>query len=926
MHCLGRDGGSSIGPEGAPSRHGLPVGASLHAGGVLGARGAARGRTPGAHRRGAVRGSATDRSPQHRHLEPDPDLHPVPRCPPRRRPALRAPRRRLAARLAHLARARSVPGDGGAAANDGCGSPRHGGPRGRSAVRRVRHLRPERESRHVRGPRGARAVARRPRAAGDRATRPRGGQVAGRRRACRVRGVRGRGLPRPDRRSRGRLRARVGPLEGRVRGLASSPRRVYHPKSRCPPAARARTWSASRTRSPRSAPAAWSSSWTTRIARTRATSASRPSASRPSTSTSWPPTGAGSGPPRTPGGPAPRGAPGGLPPGGGNRGAPPGARHRGAAPPPGGFRAPPRTEDRAHPRPDRVPEPPRLARAPHGRGAHHDPPRRRLPRPRLHHRRGRGRAPRAGEGRHPRRRADARAHAPRVPAGRRLRLPRARHAESPPEGDGAHRRRGQGRDPLPPPRCPRPRPLLGAARRQRARAEHRARRLVARELPRVRHRGADPARRGRGKDPLADEPPLAPGQPAWLRARDRRFRAAHARRPGAQLRGGARAEAVQGPLRSGAMRRAGAVAVLVGLSVAVSAAPPPEDVVRAKLTASGGQAVVEATIAPGWHVNAHQPRDEFLIPTTVTLTPPAGVRAGAGEYPPPVEKRLGFSGGTTLLLYDGTVRFTATLEGTPAAGGGPLKAAPRFQAGDDSRCLPPRTLEMVAALDAPAPLGAAEPPSTGQNQVAGWIARWGLPLTFLWIALVGVALNLTPCVYPLISVTVAFFGGRSGAEEAHTLRRALLYVLGICLTFSTLGVTAALTGSLFGSALQRPAVLAAIALALVGLAGSNFGFYQLRVPSPLVQRLGRVGEGDLGAFFMGLTMGGVAAPCIGPAVLALLLFVGAQQSVALGFALFFMLGLGLGAPYLALAAVAGRRPGAPPARGRARGGGGHFWL
>src|SRR5207245_1882973 len=204
-----------------------------------------------------------------------------------------------------------------------------------------------------------------------------------------------------------------------------------------------------------------------------------------------------------------------------------------------------------------------------------------------------------------------------------------------------------------------------------------------------------------GKDPLADEPPLAPRQPARLRARDRRFRAAHARRPRAQLRGGARAEAVQGPLRSGAMRRAGAVAVLVGLSVAVSAAPPPEDVVRAKLTAGGGQAAVEAIIAPGWHVNAHQPRDEFLIPTTV----------------------------------------------------------------------------------APAPLGAAEPPAAGQDQVASWIARWGWPLTFLWVALVGVALNWTPCVYPLISVTVAFFGGRTGAGEAHTVRRALLYVLGICLTF-----------------------------------------------------------------------------------------------------------------------------------------------
>jgi thiol:disulfide interchange protein DsbD len=101
-------------------------------------------------------------------------------------------------------------------------------------------------------------------------------------------------------------------------------------------------------------------------------------------------------------------------------------------------------------------------------------------------------------------------------------------------------------------------------------------------------------------------------------------------------------------------------------------------------------------------------------------------------------------------------------------------------------------------------------------------------------------------------------------------------------------------------------VLGGIAVALVGLAGSNFGFWQLRVPSPILQRLGRVGDGDVGAFVMGLTMGVVAAPCIGPVVAALLLFVGARQSVPLGFGLFFALGLGMGAPYVGLAALAGR--------------------
>jgi thiol:disulfide interchange protein DsbD len=344
------------------------------------------------------------------------------------------------------------------------------------------------------------------------------------------------------------------------------------------------------------------------------------------------------------------------------------------------------------------------------------------------------------------------------------------------------------------------------------------------------------------------------------------------------------------------MRFAWCAFLLVALAGRAGGEAP--NVVTGRLTAGPAQATVEMTIAPGWHVNAHEPRDEFLIPTTLTVTPPPGVRPGAVAYPAPVEKKLAFSGGKALLLYEGTVRFTTPLEG---AGAGPLRAALRYQACDDTRCLPPRTLELAAELGEP-PAGAN---ATPHDQVALWIERWGLGLTLVWVALLGVALNLTPCVYPLVSVTVAFFGGRT-AGEGTAVRRALLYVLGICVTFSILGVVAALTGSLFGAALQRPAVLGTIAAVLVLLAASNFGLYQLRLPAPLVQRLGRVGEGDLGAFVMGLTMGAVAAPCIGPIVVALLIFVGTQQSAGLGFALFFALGFGMGAPYVGLAALAGR--------------------
>jgi thiol:disulfide interchange protein DsbD len=332
------------------------------------------------------------------------------------------------------------------------------------------------------------------------------------------------------------------------------------------------------------------------------------------------------------------------------------------------------------------------------------------------------------------------------------------------------------------------------------------------------------------------------------------------------------------------------------------------DPVTAGLRVAPDVAAVEMTIASGWHVNAHDPTDRFLIPTTLEVTPPPGVKAGEVRYPAAVEKTLAFAEGKKLRLYEGRVRIEAPLEGT-GSGPGPVRAKLRYQACDDTTCLPPKTVELTAEMpraDAPAPpgVGPAGAAGGGESQVARWLERFGWAGTLALVVVLGMALNLTPCVYPLISVTVAFFGGTTGRERG--VGPAVAYVAGICLTFTVLGAVAALRGSLFGAALQQPAVLGAIAALMVALAASNFGLYQLRMPSGVVQLASRTGEGTAGAFFMGLTMGVVAAPCIGPIVVALLLYVGARQSIAEGLALFFALGLGLGLPYLALALLAER--------------------
>src|SRR6201993_4074295 len=89
------------------------------------------------------------------------------------------------------------------------------------------------------------------------------------------------------------------------------------------------------------------------------------------------------------------------------------------------------------------------------------------------------------------------------------------------------------------------------------------------------------------------------------------------------------------------------------------------------------------------------------------------------------------------------------------------------------------------------------------------------------VLLGGLALNLTPCVYPLIGVTIAYFGNQGGAPRKVAIL-ATVYVLGIALMFSGVGVAVALSGGLFGSALQNPYVLMVIAAMLMALAASSF--------------------------------------------------------------------------------------------------------
>ncbi|HEX5131749.1 MAG TPA: cytochrome c biogenesis protein CcdA, partial [Candidatus Krumholzibacteria bacterium] len=249
-----------------------------------------------------------------------------------------------------------------------------------------------------------------------------------------------------------------------------------------------------------------------------------------------------------------------------------------------------------------------------------------------------------------------------------------------------------------------------------------------------------------------------------------------------------------------------------------------------------------------------------------------------------------------------------------------------YQACDNEKCLLPETIETripvristareavdLAHTDvfdkidfssvAPPPAGGG---GNAENALGDAIAKRGLLFGYILVFLGGLALNLTPCVYPVIPITVSYFGGQSRGRGSRTVTLALLYLLGMATMYSSLGLVAAFTGSLFGSALQNPLVLIVVALVMVGLAMSMFGFYEIRVPLRLAGVAGTAKQGAMGSFLMGLTVGIVAAPCIGPFVLGLLTFVGEMGNLFLGFSLFFVLALGLGTPLVVLAVASG---------------------
>ena len=229
---------------------------------------------------------------------------------------------------------------------------------------------------------------------------------------------------------------------------------------------------------------------------------------------------------------------------------------------------------------------------------------------------------------------------------------------------------------------------------------------------------------------------------------------------------------------------------------------------------------------------------------------------------------------------------------------------------DAGFCYPPETKviplsEVKAAASMPA-LPAGE--STGVKDDG----HTALPFSALWALLIGIGIAFTPCVlpmYPLISGIV--LGGKQRLSTARALLLAFIYVQGMALTYTALGLVVAAAGLQFQAALQHPYVLAGLSIVFILLALSMFGLFSLQLPSALQTRLTLMsnrqqGGSPGGVFVMGAIAGLICSPCTTAPLSAILLYIAQSGNLWLGGGTLYLYALGMGLP-LILVTVFGNR-------------------
>lgn len=186
-------------------------------------------------------------------------------------------------------------------------------------------------------------------------------------------------------------------------------------------------------------------------------------------------------------------------------------------------------------------------------------------------------------------------------------------------------------------------------------------------------------------------------------------------------------------------------------------------------------------------------------------------------------------------------------------------------------------------------------------------------LSFLAVYLGGVLISFTPCIYPVLPITVAFIGARGGSK-GRSFFVSLIYVLGMAVTYTILGAFAALSGKLFGQIQSNPWTYFVIGNICILMSLSMFDLFGLSVRTPgfiTRARSDKKRGGMTGVWLMGAASGLVMGPCTTPVLAVILSYAATRQNVAFASGLMFIFAFGMGTMLILAGTFAGLLAGIP---------------
>ncbi len=319
-----------------------------------------------------------------------------------------------------------------------------------------------------------------------------------------------------------------------------------------------------------------------------------------------------------------------------------------------------------------------------------------------------------------------------------------------------------------------------------------------------------------------------------------------------------------------------------------------------------GELEVNVKIADGHYLY----KDRFKF----SLNNADGATLGTPQFAPAESKLDPFSG--EVLVYHDNAQITLPIIGGSDSSDSELKL--RYQGCSEITgiCYPPQDKVIPIQLDGNATsssaISASAPPLSEQDQIANTLSGSGFWATILAFFIAGLLLALTPCVFPMIPILSSIIVGQGEkVTTRHAFTLSLIYVLAMAATYTVVGVAVGLSGVGIQAWFQSPLILSLFAALFVALSFSMFGFYELQMPNRIQSKLTNFSNKQHGGNYLGVAIMGflsalIVGPCVTAPLVGALIYIADSGDALLGGVALFALGMGMGAPLIAIGTSAGK--------------------